>query len=198
VNTVVVLSYVGNTANTNSPPILSQPYGWDTIGYVGAGGVPMYWDDRYILDNTGANNTDYLGNCKVNLQLPTANGDTDNFAVSGAASNWQAVLGDHIDDTKYVYDSVVGDIDLYTPNPNVVATNIFGAQVVHVARQDDATQKISTGLLKVSGTVYPGSNHYLSGNYTWYRDMWELNPVTAVGWTAAQLNGVQAGIKVIQ
>lgn len=204
VNTVVVLSYSGPTANRDLVPVLSLANGWDCISLNGgtvtqSGATPaVYFDDRYILDNTGAVNTDYLGNVRVNSQLMTANGDTDNFAVTGASANWQAVLGDHIDDTKYVADGTVNDIDLYVPNPNVVSTNIFAAQIRHVARQDDATQKASTGLMKVSGTLYAGSNHYLSGNYTHYRDVWELNPVTGVGWTAAQLNGLQAGIKVIQ
>lgn len=201
INTVVVLSYVGPTSNMK-PPVLGLTPGWDTIRYnSGTGGNDGFpavrFDDRYILDNTGSNNTDYLGNVRVNCQLTTAAGDLTEMDVFGAAANWDAVNERVLTETEYVYSATMTDRDLYTMDPNVTAQNILGVQVVGAQRQDDSTQLKSKLLLKTGGTIYSGLDHYLAQNYHYYRDVWELNPNTGVGWTAAQLNAIQAGQQVL-
>lgn len=201
VNKVVVISYLGRTSNLH-PAVLSLPSGWDTLFYQGGinntddfGGIR--WDDRYILDNTGSNNTDYLGNVRVNLQKTTAPGDLTDMSVFGATANWDAVNDTPLDDTEYVYSSLVGDRDLYTMDPNVTAQNIFGIQVVGAWRQDDATQMNGHHLIKTGGVVYEGGDNNLAQTYHYYRNVWELNPFTGVGWTAADLNAIQAGQKLL-
>lgn len=201
VNKVVVLSYAGNTANTVAP-VLSLAYGWDSITWSGSLSFnddtnQLRWDDRYILDNTGTNNTDYLGNVRVNCQLTTAPGDVTQMSVFGAAANWDAVNEPLLTEVEYVYDSVMGDRDLYTMDPNVTAQNILGVQITGAHRQDDSTQLKSNLLLKTHATEYAGSDHFLAQTYHYYRDLWELNPNTGVGWTAAELNALQAGQKVL-
>lgn len=201
INTVVVLSFVGNTA-CGTAPVLSLPYGWDSIVWSGSlsnndDTMQLRWDDRYILDDTGTSNTDYIGNVRVNCQLTVAAGDVTNMSVFGAAANWDAVNDTALTEVEYVYDSVMGDYDLYTMDPNVTAQNILGVQITGAHRQDDSTQLKSHLMLKTHATEYEGADHYLAQTYHYYRDMWELNPNTGVGWTAAELNALQAGQKVL-
>lgn len=201
VNTVTVMSYVGATGNS-AAPVLSEPYGWDSIWWSGSLNFnddtnPLRWDDRYILDDTGASNIDYLGNVRVNCQLTTAAGDVTQMSVFGAAANWDAVNDTPLTEVEYVYDSVMGHYDLYTLDPNVTAQNILGVQITGAHRQDDSTQLKSNLVLKTGGTEYVGADHYLAQTYHYYRDVWNLNPNTGVGWTAAELNALQAGQKVL-
>lgn len=201
VNTVVEISYPGGTSNLMTP-VLGLHVGWDSIQYQGIGGSgsgtpQVRFDDRYILDDTGTHNLSYLGNVRVNLQLATGAGDLTQMLVTGAASNWQAVIGTALSDVEYVYSPTMGNADLYTMNPNATNQNIFGVQVVGAHRQDDATQLKSHLLLKTGGTLYEGSDHELAQSYHYYRDLWELNPHTGVGWVAADLNAIQAGQKVL-
>ena len=197
VNKVVVISHIGPTQNTMAA-ILGQAPGWDSIGFKSQGVDPQVrWDDRYILDNTGISNNDYLGNVRVNCQLTTAPGDITQMSVFGAAANWDAVNERVLTEVEYVYDSVMGHYDLYTMDPNVTAQNILGVQITGAHRQDDSTQLKSNLLLKTGGIEYSGSDHFLAQTYHYYRDMWELNPNTGVGWTAAELNALQAGQKVL-
>lgn len=196
VNKVVVISYVGRTANLFTP-LLGLPLGWDGLFYAGTNGTPIFMvDDRYLLDNTGANNTDYLGNVRVNCQLPTAAGDLTEMSVYGVAANWNAVNKPSLVETEYVFDATMGHRDLYTLDPNVSAQNILGVQVTGAHRQDDSTQLKSNILLKTGGTLFTGPDHNLAQNYHYYRDMYELNPSTSAGWTPAQLNLLQAGQQV--
>lgn len=201
VNTVTVLSYAGDTGHANAP-VLGLPYGFDSFWYSGSLSSnddtnPLRWDDRYILDDTGSSNTNYIGNVRVNCQLTTAPGDVTQMSVFGASANWDAVNDTALTETEYVYDSVMGDRDLYTMDPNVTAQNILGVQLTGAHRQDDSTQLKSNLLLKTHATEYAGSDHYLAQTYHYYRDLWEVNPNTGVGWTAAELNALQAGQKVL-
>jgi hypothetical protein len=197
VNTVVVISYFGNTQNL-MPPILGQDPGWDTLCYEWRGAFSAtWWDDRYILDDTGTVNTTYLGNVRVNTQLSIGVGDETDMSVFGAAANWDAVNEALLTEVEYVYSATMGDFDLYEMDPNVTAQNILGVQVVGAHRQDDSTQLKSNLLLKTGGTVYPGADHYLAQTYHYYRDMWDLSPGTGVGWTTAELNAIQPGQKVL-
>lgn len=197
VNKVTVMSFVGRTRNLMDP-LLSQPAGWDSLRYACSGGqFPVYWDDRYVLDNTGASNTDYLGNVRVNCQLPIGAGDLTQMSVFGAASNWDAVNDPLLTEVEYVYSATMGNSDLYELNPNVAAQNILGVQLVGAHRQDDSTQLKSNLLMKTYGTVYGGADHYLAQTYHYYRDMFEVNPNTGVGWTSAELNALQGGQKVL-
>lgn len=202
VNTVTKLSYVGNTKSYETELLAATP-GWDGVFYDHGGYYPFNdkgarIDDRYVLDDTGSNNTDYLGNVRVNTQFTVAPGDLTQFSRFGpATSNWDAVNDPDLTDTQYVYDGVAGDKDLYTMDPNVAALNIFGVQVRGAYRQDDSTQMVARNIIKTGGTIYEGTvDHYLSANYTYYKDIWELNPNTGVGWIAADLNAIQAGTKV--
>jgi hypothetical protein len=201
INKVVVLSYVGNTANSVAP-VLSLPYGWDSIGWSGSLSFnddtnQLRWDDRYILDDTGPNNNDYLGNVSVNTQLTIAPGDVTQMSVFGAAANWNAVNEPDLTEVEYVYSPTMGQYDLYTMNPNAGAQNIFGVQVVGAHRQDDSTQLKSHLMLKTHGTEYEGADHFLAQTYHYYRDVWELNPNTGIGWTTTEVNALQAGQKVL-
>jgi hypothetical protein len=201
VNKVVVLSFIGNTGNSVAP-VLGLPYGWDSIGWSGSLSFnddtnTLRWDDRYISDDTGLSNTDYLGNVRVNLQKTIGVGDVTQMSVFGAAANWDAVNEPELTEVEYVYDSVMGHYDLYQMDPNVTAQNILAVQLTGAHRQDDSTQLKSHLVLKTHATEYEGADHYLAQTYHYYRDLWELNPNTGVGWTAAELNAIQAGQKVL-
>lgn len=202
VNKVVVMSFAGNTGCTTAP-VLSLAYGWDSISWSGSLSFNddtnnLRWDDRYILDDTGSNNTDYLGNVRVNTQLTVSPGDLTEMSVFGASANWDAVNESALTEAEYVYSSLVGARDLYTMDPNVTAQNIFGVQVTGAYRQDDSTQMKAHNLIKTHATLYESAvDQFLAQTYHYYRDMWELNPNTGVGWTAAELNAIQAGQKLL-
>lgn len=201
VNTVTVISFVGRTTNTTTSTttplaVLGMTPGYDSL-YFSCNNMLPRWDDRYILDDTGAHNTTYLGNVRVNCQLTVGAGDLTEMDVFGAASNWDAVNEAVLTDVEYVYTSVTGERDLYAMNPNVTAQNILGVQVVGAHRQDDATQLKSNTLIKTGGTIYAGVDNFLAQNYHYYRDIYDINPQTGVGWTAANLNAIQAGQKMV-
>jgi hypothetical protein len=198
INTVPVIQLVG--ANTKGSS-LSGNYDSHYIGGFVNNNSANYWiDDFFANDTTGAQNNTWLGNVRVKTQFITANGAIDNFTIGGsspAATQWQSVNNQNLDDTKYVYSPNIGDIDLFTPDPNLNSPLVHAVQVRAALRQDDATQRVARHLLRIGATNYLGTvDHYTNQTYTFYRTRWELNPATGVAFTGSDVNGLQAGVKV--
>jgi hypothetical protein len=158
-------------------------------------------DDVFVNDDTGSENNTWSGNLRVKTQFMIANGATDNFTIGGtspAATHWQSVLNGNMDDTKFEYSSTIGNIDLFTPDPNLNSPLVRTVQVRMGLRQDDATQRMAHGMLRISGTNYEGTtDQYTNQTYTFYKQRWELNPATGVSFTGAEVNGLQAGVKLV-
>jgi hypothetical protein len=197
VNTVPVISLTG--ANTQGATITTCDSIFLGI-YVPGGGVEGHFDDLYVNDTSGGVNDSWLGNVRVKTQFMIANGFTNDFSIGGtspAATHWQSVLNQNLDDTKFEYSPNIGDIDLFTPDPNLNSPLVHAVQVRMALRQDDATQRVARALVRVSGTNYVGSvDQYTNQTFTMYRERWQLNPNTGVSFTGAEVNAIQAGVKV--
>lgn len=199
INTVPVLQITSadtqNTANAYADSIC--------IGYTNSSAnnhVHYALDDLFINDTTGTENNDWLGNVRVKTQFMIANGFTNQFTIGGtspASTHWQSVLNQQLDDTTYEYDSTIGDIDLFTPDPNLNSPLVHSLQVRMGLRQDDATQRMAHAMLRISGTNYEGAvDQFTNQTYTFYKERWQLNPNTGVSFTGADVNALQAGVKV--
>ena len=117
-------------------------------------------DDMYVLNNTGSFNTDFLGECRIQTQYPTANGSSTTFMPFGAGTNYQCVDDNPVadDDTTYVKSAVVGDIDDYVMGTLALTGTIYGVQVNTVQRKDDVGSRTIAPMINVGGTTYLGSS----------------------------------------
>lgn len=201
VNTVTVLSFPA-CATAYGTLITPVNPGFDLFHYNTFGANNILWDDFYFLDDSGAQNTTYLGNARVKLQLPDGAGAHTQWNIGGsspAATNWQSVLNSSLNDTKYVYEATVGDRDTYTIDPNLNTPNVFGFEVSGAYRMDDATQRVVKNSIITPGastTVY-GSDKYINQTYTFYQDIFEINPDTSVAYTGAEVNALEIGPEVV-
>jgi hypothetical protein len=171
--------------------------------YFGGGAAlsPAYWDDIYLLDDTGAAPyNDFLGNPKCFYLPANAAGDSAQFTPS-AGANYQCVdeTGTPNDDTDYVSSSTAGHRDLY----NAQNLSIAGGQVLAVvavvrARKDDAATREIAVDLKAGSTVSVGPTQTLSTSYARYKGaVHTANPDTGAAWTVSQADAAQAGVEVI-
>ena len=166
--------------------------------FASTGAFNFMIDDMYALDDTGSFNTDFLGECRIQTQYPTANGAENDFAVFGAGSNYQAVdetVAD--DDTTYIRSAVVGNIDEYSMGTLALTGTIYGVQVNVTQRKDDVGSRVIAPLIHTGGTSYLGSYFSCLSDYVVAQKLWQQNPNTAGTWTNAQLNSSYAGIKIV-
>lgn len=156
-------------------------------------------DDLYICDGSGSKNNDFLGDCRVDPLYADAPGDLTQFTPS-AGANWENVddPGDIDDDDTYNQSQTVGHNDLYNLGSiSALGKEIFGIQQNSCVRKTDAGYARIQQNLKSGATSVLGSDIYLTDNYKVHQRILELNPDDDADWEEADLNALQAGIKVI-
>lgn len=158
-----------------------------------------FFDDLYFLDSTGSTNNDYLGDKKVVTRFPNGNGATNQWTANGSASNYQCVdESPPNNDTDYVSDGTVNDVDLYSI-ASISGGSIYGVQLSVLADCDDAGARAIRALIRSGGTNYDNGSDYVMSEsaYQDFDSIWETDPNTASAWTTTGLSAAQIGVKVI-
>ncbi len=170
---------------------------WDALDFAAAplssGTAFVVLDDLYYADNTtdpGASpNNTFLGDVGTRTLFATGDGSI-NFTPNSGANNFSRVNETAMDsDTSYNSSATPGDEDQFSFQPitNVIAI-IYGVQVTIAARKDDIGPRvIKTGLVS-GGTTDYGADHALPDNYSYFTDLWVLDPDTGVNWTRTGVN----------
>lgn len=193
-NNVEVINLTGVATKTTSNTTANQI----GIGRVVSSQFGAYYDDIYVLDNTGTQNNDLLGDCRIETLYPNAAGNYAQLTANGAGTNYGCVNEHPADgDTTYVSGNSVGNIDSYGfSDPTGTITTVFAVQMNMRARKDNAGARTIARLVRASATDYVGSDFSLSTSYALYREILENNPATAAAWTSSDITGLEAGIKV--
>jgi hypothetical protein len=163
------------------------------------GQVVNTYDDFYVCDGTGSAHNDFLGDSRVEVLRPDADGHyNSDFAITGAASRWQAVGESAEDgDTSYVAANAVGKSASFTfPALSSTPQSVFGLQLVNVARKDDAGTRALAALLRAGGSDYLGADQGVTDTYTYQTTLYEQNPATSLPWTGSDVDQLEAGFKI--
>lgn len=191
VDGVVDATYTGDTRNGGS-------------GYVDnvVIGNPVnanytYADDVYMLDTTGATNTTFLGDLRVEAIYPTGAGATTDWTPSTGA-NWQNVDEATPDsDTTYNSTAVASNFDTYAyGNLTPTSGTVHGLGWYGFVRKDDAGTRTVAPVYRTGGTDYEGAALAVSDSYAYLRELSETNPDTSSAWTISAVNGAEFGIKL--
>ena len=157
------------------------------------------FDDLYVCDTAGAQNNDFLGDIRVEALLPSGAGNYAQWALTGAATNREAVdESTPDDDTTYVSSPTVGQKDSYaygnlTPTAGAVKAVVHQ----HLARKDDGGVRTIRPLTRISAVDYFGSNVNPGTTYSFIQQVTELSPATGVAWTVSEINGAEFGQDVV-
>jgi hypothetical protein len=161
-------------------------------------GYTITIDDLYICDDTTFINNDFRGECRIQTQYPTANGDTNNFEAVGAVSNWQCVDATISNDgTTYVRDGQIGDIDDYVMGTISLTGAIYGVQVNVTNRKDDVGSRNMTPIIKSGGTFFTGNTFQCGSDYNIARTIWQQEPKNIANWTNSSVNALTVGLKIV-
>lgn len=189
VNSNVVLS--GSGANTSNS-------GNAYAGKIGIGDVVPSGDQ--FIDDLWCSDVTFQGDCVIETLYPSANGTTNNFTATGAASNYQCVddASDYNSDTDYVASSNVGNIDLFAVGDLVHTTGtVKGFCVNAVMRKDDAGARTAALVVRSSATNSVRSTRTITETYAIYQESFTTDPVTSAALTIASINALEIGAKLI-
>jgi hypothetical protein len=193
-NGVSVLALTAqNTRNTATATWTALMLGCPDAATVGI--TVADYDDLYLLDGTGAApwNT-FLGDCRVDVRLPTAAGATTGWTPL-AGANWQNVDdAAPDDDTTYNSTSTVGATDTFTVQDAPVAgATLYGVQHCLSLKKMDAGACTIAPVVRHSSTDYAGTAIAPTTAYAYGRVINQTNPGTAAQWTEAGFNAAEFG-----
>jgi hypothetical protein len=161
-----------------------------------------YFDDVYIMDNTGGTQN-YLGDIRVYDIVPSGDGFHTGLTPLTGTSHYEMVDdGITVNDADYLYTTVSGVMDTFLYNPLLTpASNITAIHgVIHAnrVRKVDASTKTIRVVQRTDGVTYErsGSDANLTNTFNYYFYPETVNPVTTSGWTPQEVNAIELGIKV--
>jgi hypothetical protein len=172
------------------------------IGYTsnvtGAFLNPADIDDFWVCDDTGGVNDTFLGDCRVQCLFPDG---------AGASSGWTPLSGTNFsnvddsvpdNDTTYVSTGAAGTIDTYSMQ-NLAATtgSVKAVQTVIDARKDDSGTRTIAPVFHIGASDYVGSNQNIMTTYAMFLQVYQVSPATAIAWTVAEVNALNAGQKLV-
>lgn len=168
------------------------------IGSFSNTALTVDFDDVYICDGTGAapHNT-FLGDCRVDTLLPSADGTSQQWTPSTPGTHYTLVDDAAPNTTDYVSSSTVGQRDTYGMQDLTAATGtIYGVQLNLAALKSDAGARSIKPLVLSGASEALGSATALSTSQTYTRHVQTTDPATAAAWTEAGVNAAQCGAEV--
>lgn len=169
---------------------------WQT--FASSGAFLHKLDDIFVMDNVGSFNNNFVGECRVQTQYTAADGFTNDFALTGAPTNWEAV-GETVmdDDASYVKSSLVNAIDDYAMETLAVSGSIFGVQVNVANRKDDVGERTIAPVIRSGTTYYEGNMFPCLSDYAVASTIWEKDPDSGSNWTNGSINALTVGTKIV-
>lgn len=162
-------------------------------------GVNYLIDDVILHNDQGEAPTNFIGDVRIALLMPNADGDASDSTPS-SGTRWDAVNELVPDgDSSYVQATTPGATDLYQfENFPVPPESIVAVAVTLAAKATGTTNRQVRVKAKAGGveadspsmTITPGT----------YRDIqfaFAANPATGLPWTAAELDAAQFGWEVV-
>ena len=194
----VVLSITGvNTQNQGSGGIQTFQY----RNFTGSQGTYTYIDDMYVLDDSGTEYIDFLGDIAVDGHVFTADGSDGDWTNSSSPADHYTDIDDLGSgyNTNYIEGSVVGEQDSFDITPTAYQTGIIGVQVVGYGwNNTGGTAKIKP-YVKIGGVDYYGDEVQMAAGTTdKHAYNWPRNPATDSLWTNAVITAAEFGFEVTE
>lgn len=207
INSSVAATFSGNTRQTANSNVQSVSFGsvhgFGIANAVGASGsYSAGFDDIYICDSLGAVNNTFLGEVRIVGLLPSGAGTNTNFAIGGttpAATNFQSVNENPPNgDVSYVSSTIVGTTDTYNYQDLPASANLVLAVAAgpDARRDDSGARSISTRVRTGGSEADSPTSVVLVSSYQIREMIMEVNPVTGLAWTVANVNSSEFGPKI--
>jgi hypothetical protein len=169
---------------------------WDRL-YLGAASAGYAVDDLYVCDLSGASHNDFLGAVKVETLLPeSGNGANVGLTPSTGTDHGALVDENPPNTTDYNGSATVGAKDTYTYPSLTLAGAVLAVQTNLYAAKSDAGTRTVCAVVRTGGTDYDGANVSPGTTFGYFPEVRPVNPATSAAWTIAEVNALEAGMKV--
>jgi len=180
-----------DTAVSASPSVNTINFG--AIGITPTGDGWWWADDFYLLDKTGNEFNDFLGDVVVYTLIPNADGSTNDWTPNSGTTRYTQVDEiPHDSDTTYIYTTVDG-AKQYFDFPDQVNITILAVQNTAVVRKDDSTTRYIKMCAKLGANEVVTNSWVLSNSYLHFTQVLPRDPANNQ-WSLQNFNSTQFGL----
>jgi hypothetical protein len=156
------------------------------------------FDDYYVCNTSGSVNNNFLGDCRVDVIRPNADGFYGDGTPSSGSDRFAVVNDTTPNTTDFVTLSDIGDRDSYefqdlTPLSTRV---VYGVQTLAAVAKDDGGTRQVAALARSGATDSVGPDLALSVDYRYARHLLQTDPNTSGLWTQSSVNNAEFGVEV--
>lgn len=155
-------------------------------------------DDFYLCDTSGSANNNFLGDVRVDMVLPTGDGNYTQWTPSTGTTHYNLVNANPPSTTTYNSSTTVANKDSYVMADlsSIASSTVYGVQVVACALKDDSgSRSIQLGA-RSGSTDAVGSGQAVSTSAVFYARVMETDPAGAA-WTQTSVNSAEALVQVL-
>lgn len=174
---------------------------FDMATWSGASGSQNQFDDIVLMDGSGTELNDLLGDCRIYEDLlPTSDTADADFTLSAGANGYALVddpAGDHDGDATYIESATLTDLSMFGMGdlPGTVS-NVYCVATVTAGKKTDSSPREVSAQIRSSGNIQAGATHALATTYNQWRDYYPLDPNGSIAWTASAVNALEAGVQL--
>lgn len=162
----------------------------------------VLFDDWYVNNYVGPSpNNSFLGDVRMEFDVPSSDGAYTAWTASAGAR--YAAIDDTTPDgaTTYIYTSNPTDKDsanfgsLSGPTQQVLAASLWAS-----AGTDAGThtfKMFTQPSLATNATIYKSPAYTFGTSYSYFENVWDINPQTGAAWTVAEANAAQFGVEYV-
>jgi hypothetical protein len=161
-----------------------------------------YWDDIVIMDGTGSQMNDFIGDCKISVLLPNADSTPEQWSTSTGSDSYalidDTVPGDHDGDSTYIEHATATEKTQVTlGNMSETPTAIYAVGTAMSVKKTDSGSKTMRAYLDSNSTVSNGATQSPTTDYQTLRDYWEVDPDTTSAWSKSGVDALEVGVEVV-
>lgn len=156
-------------------------------------GPDLYVKDLIIWDTTTGFNNDFFGTCFVASLVPDADVSFNWVASTGLTGFNRINFAPPTDDGSYdAADATPPAASLFNlsdlPIDAIIAKAVM--TLVRAKKTDGGDANLQVGL-KSGGSTGLGANRPITTAYTYWSDIFDVDPATSAGWTVAAVNALE-------
>lgn len=156
------------------------------------------FDDLYVLDDTGSTNNSRLSTStyvpRIETLIPTSTVAND-FTLNGVASAHLAADNIPVNTGEYISSTTVGHKSRFGVGDLTNINNIKGVQFTALCSNSTAASNNWKFLMNNTeiGTTKTVTD-ILQNSTSYTQEVFELNPISGIGWNASDINSAEIGI----
>lgn len=166
------------------------------------GGASSVIDDLYLNDGTGDENNGFFGDVEIRAILPDEDDSTyHEWAPTGGVAEdlpqyTEVDENPDDDDTTLIYSKDIGKISLFGFPTLTFDGTVKGAQLSALCRKNDVGIRAIRPVARSGGANYFGQRRFLSTDWLYKRQMYNVDPSTGELWTVSGINAAKFGVEL--